>query len=97
MLSLPSLNASEKSLLRAAKVAIRKAQFQKLQRDLGKMEKATRTPGAKVVPAVLIDQAVKLLAKYPLHTAGDEDSHHRTAPAPPELAPDIILSESFSA
>ena len=62
------------------------------------MEKAGRAPGAKVVPAVIIDQAVKLLAKYPLHNAGDDDSQHRrAAPAPPELAPDIILSESFSA
>ena len=98
LLSLPSLNASEKSLLRAAKVAIRKAQFQKLQRDLGKMEKAIRAPGAKVVPSVLIDQAVKLLSKYPLYNAGDDDLPRlQTALLPPELAPDIILSESFSA
>lgn len=97
LLSLPSLNASEKSLLRAAKLAVRKAQFQKLQRDLGKMEKAVRKPGAKVVPAVLIDQAVALLTKYPLHTLTDTPHSAHTVPAPPDRAPDIILSESFSA
>lgn len=59
---------------------------------------AVRKPGVKVVPAVLIDQAVKLLAKNPLHTAHDDDPPHpRTTPASTERAPEIILSESFSA
>ena len=60
------------------------------------MEKAVRAPGAKVVPAVLIDQAVKLLTIYPQHTAGDDASPHAPTAQPLELAPDIILSESFS-
>ena len=55
-----------------------------------------RKPGAKVVPAVLIDQAVALLTKYPLHAIRDDPQGARTVPAPPDRAPDIILSESFS-
>ena len=97
LLSLPSLSASEKSLMRAAKLAVRKAQFQKLQRELGKLEKAVRKPGTKVVPAVLIDKAIALLSIYPLHTLTDDAHGARPAPAPPDRAPDIILSESFSA
>ena len=96
ILTIPSVSESEKSMLRAAKVAIRKVQFQKLQRDLAKLDKAVKAHKSRVVAAALIDQVVRILSKYPLYTATDDSPRHQTAVTPSELAPDIILSESFS-
>jgi hypothetical protein len=92
----PTLAAEEeKFLLRAAQTAIKRATFARLQRDLNALEKAhKKTP---LQASVLLDKTLEILGKYPLQESADarvEDARGGLSTA--ELAPAIILSESFA-
>lgn len=87
-------SAAEKELLQNAKTAIRLGKFQNLQRDVNKLAKAVKTTPLK--PAVLLEEVIKLLNKYPLQAA-DDDAIEGLQPIfnIKEFKPEIIISESF--
>ena len=84
----------EKFLLRAAQSAIKKATFARLQRDLNALEKAhKKTP---LQASTLLDKTLEILRRFPLQDNVDEQVEDaRGGLSTAELAPSIILSESF--
>jgi hypothetical protein len=89
--NLPFVNEEERALIQAAKVAIRRARFQNLQRQINQLQRSTKT--VKLTPAALADQLIQILRTYPLQQ--DNEAPVSTAARPIDTAPDIILSESF--
>lgn len=84
----------EKFLLRAAQTAIKKATFARLQRDLNALEKIHKKQ--KLQSSVLLDETLKILRRFPLQDNVDEQVEDaRGGLSTVELAPSIILSESF--
>jgi superfamily II DNA/RNA helicase/HKD family nuclease len=85
---------SEKELLNNAKAAIKLGKFQNLQRDVNKLAKAIKATPLK--PAVLLEEVIKVLNKYPLQVA-DEEAIEGIQPIfnIKEFKPEIIISESF--
>ena len=87
-------NPEEKELLLNAKQAIRLGKFQQLQRDVNKLAKAVKA--APLKHSLLLEEAIKILQKYPLQSVEDETS----VTLKPlfnlkEFKPEIIISESF--
>ena len=89
--SLPFVNEEERALIQAAKLAIRRARFQNLQRQINQLQRSTKT--VKITPAALADKLIQILRTYPL----SRTTQPRLPPPPRPLdtTPDIILSESF--
>jgi len=88
-------NPQEKELLLNAKTAIRVGKFQNLQRDINKLAKIIKSSPLK--PAILLEEVIKVLNKYPLQAIEDEGLQ----PLKPifnlkEFKPEIIISESFN-
>ena len=96
-LKLNILSDSEKDLIRAGKLAVRKVKFQKLQRDINKLQKSVKQ--VKVTPSVLADKLVTLLRSYPLELEAQKThlAAHPSEPVNTAALPRIILSESFAA
>jgi superfamily II DNA or RNA helicase len=90
--SLPFVNEEERALIQAAKLAIRRARFQNLQRQINQLQRSTKT--VKLTPAALADKLIQILRTYPLQQAGAAPVTTAVA-RPLDIAPDIILSESF--
>jgi superfamily II DNA/RNA helicase/HKD family nuclease len=88
-------NPQEKELLQNAKVAIRLGKFQHLQRDINKLAKAIKA--APLKPALLLEEVIKVLNKYPLQVV-DDDSMQAMQPIfnVKEFKPEIIITESFN-
>nr|WP_294894750.1 helicase-related protein [uncultured Pedobacter sp.] len=87
-------NVIEKELLQNAKSAIRLGRFQKLQRDINKLAKAIKV--APLKPAILLEEVIKILNKYPLQTIEDETVQtFKPIYNVKEFKPEIIISESF--
>lgn len=91
-LSLPLLSEDEKHLIQAARQAIRRVRFQKLQREVNQLQKSTKE--VKLTPAALTDKLVQILRGYPLLDE-DENPVIQVNPHLIENPPEIILSESF--
>ena len=91
-LSLPLLSEDEKHLLQAARQAIRRVRFQKLQREVNQLQKSTKE--VKLTPAALTDKLVQILRGYPLLDEA-ENPVIQVNPHLIENPPEIILSESF--
>ena len=89
--SLPFVSEEERALIQAAKVAIRRARFQNLQRQINALQRSTKT--VKLTPAALADKLMQILRTYPLNQ--DADAPVSAAARPIDTTPDIILSESF--
>jgi len=89
--SLPFVNEDERSLIQAAKLAIRRARFQNLQRQINQLQRSTKT--VKLTPAALADKLIQILRTYPLQQ--DNQAPVSSAARPLDTTPDIILSESF--
>ncbi len=87
-------NSKEKETLLNAKTAIRLGKFQHLQRDINKLAKAVKASPLK--PAILLEETMKILNKYPLQTIED-DGAQTMQPVfnIKEFKPEIIISESF--
>ncbi|MFN7564185.1 MAG: helicase-related protein [Prosthecobacter sp.] len=84
----------EKFLLRAAQTAIKKATFARLQRDLNALEREHKQK--KHASSVLLDKTLEILRRFPLQDNVDEQVEDaRGGLSTVELAPSIILSESF--
>jgi hypothetical protein len=92
-MNLPFVNEQERELIKAAKIAIRRARFQNLQRQVNQLQRSTKT--VKLTPAVLADKLMQILKTYPLQQP--EDKPVTSAPRALDTTPDIILSESFDA
>ena len=91
-LSLPFVSDEEKQLIKAARQAIRRARFLKLQRQINQLQRSTKE--VKIAPAALADRLMQILRGYPLLDQADQPItavHPRFLDTPP----DIILSESF--
>lgn len=87
-------NQEERELLMNAKKALRLGKFQNLQRDINKLAKAVKT--APLKHAVLLEETIKVLNKYPIQMVEEE----HIQPLEPffyikEFKPEIIISESF--
>jgi superfamily II DNA/RNA helicase len=89
--SLPFVSDEERSLIQAAKLAIRRARFQNLQRQINQLQRSTKT--VEMTPAALADKVMQILRTYPLQQADDKPV--TSAPRALDTTPDIILSESF--
>ena len=89
--SLPFVNEEERTLIQAAKAAIRRARFQNLQRQINALQRSTKT--VKMTPAALADKLIQILRTYPLRQS--DNSTVTSAPRALDTTPDIILSESF--
>jgi hypothetical protein len=89
--SLPFVNEEERALIKAAKSAIRRARFQKLQRQVNQLQRATKK--IKITQAALADKLMQILRSYPLQQA--DDAPITALPRALDTTPDIILSESF--
>jgi superfamily II DNA/RNA helicase len=89
--SLPFVNEDERALIQAAKLAIRRARFQNLQRQINQLQRSTKT--VKMTPAALADKLIQILRTYPLQS--DNAAPVSAAARPLDTTPDIILSESF--
>ena len=88
---LPFVNDNERALIQSAKLAIRRARFQNLQRQINQLQRSTKT--VKLTPAALADKLMQILRTYPLQQAADATVS--AAARPIDTTPDIILSESF--
>jgi superfamily II DNA or RNA helicase len=90
--SLPFVSEEERALIQSAKLAIRRARFQNLQRQINQLQRSTKN--VKLTPAALADKLMQILRTYPLqHPAGDAPVSATSRPL--DTTPDIILSESF--
>jgi superfamily II DNA or RNA helicase len=89
--SLPFVNEEERALIQSAKLAIRRARFQNLQRQINQLQRSTKT--VKMTPAALADKLIQILRTYPLQQ--DNAAPVSGAARPLDTTPDIILSESF--
>jgi superfamily II DNA/RNA helicase/HKD family nuclease len=94
-LNFPFINETEKEKIKAAKVAVKNAKFQKLQREINALKKNAKAE--KIKPVDLLDAIVRILDKYPI------DSNESNSAAPivtvksfEKMKPEIIISESYS-
>ena len=93
----PNITDEEVSLIKKAKCAITTGKFQQLQRDINKLQNATKKNPVKLV--ILIEQLMKIITSYPLEHI--ESEYTRSQPIKSEKRikdeiPEIIISESFS-
>jgi len=91
-LGLPILGEDEKRIIQAAKLAVRRARFQNLQREINKLQKSVKS--IQIAAAVQADKLMAILREYPLLDA-DEQPATSVNPKLLDTPPDIILSESF--
>jgi superfamily II DNA or RNA helicase len=89
--ALPFVSEAERSLIQAAKIAIRRARFQNLQRQINQLQRSTKA--VKLTQAALADKLMQILRSYPLQQPDDKPV--TSAPRAVDTMPDIILSESF--
>lgn len=94
-LTLPFASDEEKRLIKAAKQAIKLGRFQKLQRDVNKLKRDTKT--TKLKPVDLLDAMIKIINLYPVKQADTmEERPTVTIRSYEKLKPEIIISESYS-
>lgn len=90
--NLPNVTKEESAFIQKAKQAITTGRFQQLQRDVNKLQKATKnTP---VSPAILLERLMEIISAYPLEHIGKRVVETKTDKK--EQMPEIIISESFS-
>ena len=93
-LTLPFASEEDKSMIRAAKNAVKLGKFQKLQRDINKLKKDAKSLGLK--PVELLDALIDVITNYPIHNNALEDRPTVTIRSFEDLKPEIIISESFA-
>ena len=96
-LHVPNVTDEELTLIEKAKRAISTGKFQQLQRDINKLQSATKKAPVKIV--VLLEQLMKIITSYPLEHI-DLNTHDiqgvNPIKATKDLVPEIIISESFN-
>lgn len=94
-LSFPFASEEEKSLIKAAKQAIKLGKFQKLQRDVNKLKRNTKVTKLKAID--LMDAMMKIINLYPVMQSDNfEERPLISVKSLDKLKPEIIISESFS-
>lgn len=95
-LNIPDITDDEKELINKAKRAITTGRFQNLQRDVNKMQSATKKTPIK--PVIMLEQIIKLISEYPLEHISDMSSEKQTdkIKIQSNIMPEIIISESFN-
>lgn len=93
-LTLPFASEEDKSMIRAAKNAVKLGKFQQLQRDINKLKKDAKSQGLK--PVELLDAIIKVIFTYPIDNDALEDRPTVTIRSFEDLKPEIIISESFA-
>ena len=96
-LHVPNITDEELILIEKAKRAISTGKFQQLQRDINKLQSATKKAPVKIV--VLLEQLMRIITSYPLEHV-ELNTHEiqgvNLIKATKELVPEIIISESFN-
>lgn len=96
-MNIPGICQEEQELIEKGKKAISTGKFQQLQRDINKLQTATKK--VPLAPFVLLERILKILNSYPLEyvelntiqaLARKRINHQK------EVTPKIILSESFN-
>lgn len=95
--NVPNITDEELEWIEKAKYAITTGKFQRLQRDINKLQNATKKTPVKIV--VLLEQLMKIITSYPLehvelNTRSVQTVNHNKEAK--ELIPEIIISESFN-
>lgn len=93
----PNITDEEVSLIKKAKCAITTGKFQQLQRDINKLQNATKKNPVKLV--ILIEQLIKIITSYPLEHIESEYTRTQQIKSEKRIKeeiPEIIISESFS-
>lgn len=94
-LTFPFINEEEKEKIKAAKVAVKNAKFQKLQREINSLKRNAKKE--KIKPVDLLDAVIRIIDKYPIDSA---DSNGTTPVVTvktfEKMKPEIIISESYS-
>jgi superfamily II DNA/RNA helicase len=94
-LSFPFVNDSEKEKIKAAKMAVKNAKFQKLQREINALKKNAKKE--KIKPVDLLDAVIRIIDKYPIdNTESNAASPIITVKSFEKMKPEIIISESYS-
>ena len=94
-LSFPFINDEEKQKIKAAKVAVKNAKFQKLQREINALKRNAKKE--KIKPVDLLDAVIRIIDKYPIDSAETNGaSPVVTVKSFEKLKPEIIISESYS-
>ena len=92
-LAMDFISDDERRLIRLAKLAVARARYASLQRDINKLQRDTRR--VQVTPAVLADRLFSILGQYRLEEMEDQGHGVADAPRKADTEPEIILSESF--
>lgn len=94
-LSFPFVNNIEKEKIKAAKVAVKNAKFQKLQREINALKKNAKAE--KIKPVDLLDAIIRIIDKYPIDSAESNSAAPIvTVKSFEKMKPEIIISESYS-
>lgn len=94
-LSFPFVNDIEKEKIKAAKVAVKNAKFQKLQREINALKKNAKAE--KIKPVDLLDAIIRIIDKYPIDSAESNSAAPIvTVKSFEKMKPEIIISESYS-
>jgi len=91
-LNLTFVSEEERALITSAKLAIQRARFQNLQRQINQLHRSTKQ--VKLTPVALLAKLVEILRSYPLAEQAAVPPAHDLQWLDAEAA--IILSESFS-
>ena len=94
--SIPNITEKELELINKAKKAITTGRFQQLQRDVNKLNTATKKTPVK--PVVLLEQLIKIISAYPLEHIQSSiiGRQEEVVKMSKDFMPEIIISESFN-
>jgi superfamily II DNA or RNA helicase len=87
------ISDEERRLIRLAKLALARARYASLQREINKLQRDTKK--VKVTPAVLADKLFEILREYKLEDMESQGVGATEAIRRAETDPEIIITESF--
>ncbi|MDR0534850.1 MAG: phospholipase D-like domain-containing protein [Puniceicoccales bacterium] len=87
------ISDEERRLIRLAKLALARARYASLQREINKLQRDTKK--VKVTPAVLADKLFDILREYKLEDMESQGVGAAETLRRAETEPEIILTESF--
>ncbi len=87
------ISDEERRLIRLTKLALARARYASLQREINKLHRDTKK--VKVTPAVLADQLFGILREYKLEDMENQGVGTTEAIRRAETEPEIIITESF--
>lgn len=92
---IPEISEDEKDLIVKAKQAITTGKFQRLQRDVNKLQSSTKNK--PINPVLLLERLIGIITRYPLESVGLNYSNPTIMiKSGKGYSPEIIISESFN-